>query len=276
MLSRLLKYDFRAMLKYWWIAALSSMGLSVLGGVCAVILDNEYNQHFSFTAIAGLGIILTVLGMSAFMVLSQVLIYVRFYRHFYTDEGYLTFTLPVKRCHLLSSKVIAAVTTTVLTGIVLVADLVIIMAIVQGDKLFDAALWERRLRVVRDLWNSVGGGFFVTYGVEILLLLLSLAVFSVMLMFCCITFAGVVVKKHKVLAAIGFCYGASAVLSFVMQWVTLFGIYGVEGWFYTLSDAAVKSVIALALLAIILFVALVSVGLYVLNLWMIDRRLNLS
>lgn len=276
MLSRLLKYDFRAMLKYWWIAAVSSMGLSVLGGFCAVILDNEYNQHFSFTAIAGLGVFLTALGMVAFLVLSQVLIYLRFYRHFYTDEGYLAFTLPVKRCHLLSSKLIAATTTTVLTGIVLVADLAIIMAIFQGDKLFDMALWERRLRVVRDVWNALGGGYFVTYGVEVLLLLLATVIFSVLLMYCCITVAGIVVKKHKVLAAIGFCYGTSALISFVVQWMTLFGIYGIEGWFYTLPEATVKAVWALALLAGLLFLGLLSVGLYVLNLWMIDRRLNLN
>lgn len=275
MLSRLLKYDFRTMLKYWWIAALSTMGLSVIGGICAVILDNEYNKHFSFQGIAALGVFLTALGMMAFLVLSQVLVYVRFYRHFFTDEGYLAFTLPVKRCHLLSSKLIAASTVSVLTGIVLVADLFIVMAILLGDRLFDVQNWERLLRIITDVWKSLGG-YMITYGVEILLLLLALTVFSVLLMFCCITFAGVVVKKHKVLAAIGFCYGASAILSFIMQWVMLFGTYGIEGWFYTLPEATLKAVIAVTLLSMILFVALLSIGLYVLNLWMIDRRLNLS
>ena len=275
MLSRLLKYDFRAVLKYWWIAALTSVGLSVVGGVCAVILDNDYNQHFSFQAIAGLGIFLVILGLSAFLMLSQILIYVRFYRHFFTDEGYLTFTLPVKRSQLLTSKLITATTVSVMTGAVLLTDVAIIVAFLLGDRLFDAEMWERRFRVIRDLWNTLGG-YMPVYIVEFLLLLLALTVFSALLLFCCITFASIVVKKHKAIAAIAISYAASGVISFVMQWVFMFGVYGVDAWLAPLPEGALKAVIAFALLAFTLFTTVASVGLYILNLWMIDRRLNLS
>ena len=275
MLSRLLKYDFRAMLKYWWIAALTSVVLSVVGGVCVVILDNDYNRHFSFQAIAGLGIFLVVLGLAAFVILSQILIYVRFYRHFFTDEGYLTFTLPVKRCDLLTSKLITAVTVTVMTAAVLLMDVVIIAAISLGDRLFEPQLWERAWSIVRELWHSLGGYLFI-YAAQGLLLMLVVTVMSAMLLFCCITLAGVVVKKHKALAAIGISYGVSGAISFVMQWVSLFGLYGVEEWFAPLPESTIKAVISLVLLVFTLFAGFVSVGLYIFNLWMIDRRLNLS
>lgn len=275
MLSRLLKYDFRAMLKYWWIAALTSAGLSIVGGLCIVVLDNEYNRHFSFQAMAGLGIFLVVLGLSAFMILSQILIYVRFYKHFFTDEGYLTFTLPVRRCDLLTSKLITAVTVTVMTGAVLVADGVIIAAISLGDRLFDPKMWDRLWTIVRDLWNDLGG-YLIAYAVQLVLLLIVVTVMSVMLLFCCITLAGIVVKKHKVLAAIGFCYGVSGVISFVMQWLMMFGMYGADSWIVPLPESTLKAVISLALLTFTLFAGLLAVGLYLFNLWMIDRRLNLS
>lgn len=275
MLSRLLKYDFRAMLKYWWIAALTSVALSVVGGACIVILDNEYNRHFSFQAIAGLGIFLVILGLAAFMIMSQILIYVRFYRHFYTDEGYLTFTLPVRRCDLLTSKVVTAVTVTVMTAAVVLIDGVIIAAISLGDRLFEAQLWERVWSIARDLWDTLGG-YLIVYGIQFLLLMLVATVMSVLLLFCCITLAGIVVKKHKVLAAIGICYGVSGAISFVMQWVTMFGLYGVDSWIVPLPESTVKAVVSLALLTFTLFAGLVSVGLYLFNLWMIDRRLNLS
>ncbi len=275
MLSRLLKYDFRAVLKYWWIAALTSMALSLVGGICVVILDNEYNHHFSFQAVAGLGIFLVIMGLAAFMILSQILIYVRFYRHFYTDEGYLTFTLPVRRCDLLTSKLITAVTVTVMTLVVLLADGAVIAAISLGDRLFEQALWDRVWSIARELWNSLGGYVFV-YAAQGLLLLLAVTVMSAMLMFCCITLAGVVVKKHKALAAIGICYGVSGAISFVLQWVSLFGLYGVDEWFAPLPESTIKAVISLVLLVFTLFAGFVSVGLYIFNLWMIDRRLNLS
>ncbi len=275
MLSRLLKYDFRAILKYWWLAAVTSVGLAALGGVCAVILDNDYIRQISFKTIAGLGLFLSILGMVAFVILSEILIYVRFYRHFFTDEGYLTFTLPVKRSDLLTSKVVSATAVSVMTGIVVTVDIGIIIAFLLGDRLFDAQMWERRFEVIRDLWNVLGV-YLILYILQFLLLMLALTVVSILLMYCCITIAGIVVKKHKVLAAIGICYAASGVVSFVTQWVFLFGIYGVGAWFSSLSEGALMGVIALILAVFILFVAAVSVGLYVLNLWMIDRRLNLS
>lgn len=275
MLSRLLKYDFRAVLKYWWIAALTSMALSLVGGICVVILDNEYNRHFSFQGIAGLGIFLVVLGLAAFMILSQILIYVRFYRHFFTDEGYLTFTLPVKRCDLLTSKLITSVSVTVMTLAVLLADGAIIVAISLGVRLFEASLWERVWSVVRELWKSLGGYLFV-YAAQAVLLMLAVTVMSVMLMFCCITLAGIVVKKHKALAAIGISYGVCGAISFVLQWVSLFGLYGVDEWFAPLPENTIKMIISVVLLMFILFAGLLAVGLYVFNLWMIDRRLNLS
>ncbi len=275
MLSRLLKYDFRAILKYWWLAAVTSVGLAAIGGVCAVILDNNFVQQIAFKTIAGLGLFLSILGMVAFTILSEILIYVRFYRHFFTDEGYLTFTLPVKRSDLLTSKLVSAMTVSVMTGIVVALDIGIIIAFLMGDRLFDAQMWERRLEMIRELWDVLGG-YMILYILQVLLLMLVLTVLSIMLMYCCITVAGIVVKKHKVLAAIGICYAASGVVSFVSQWVLLFGIYGVGAWFSPLSEAALKGVIALVLAVFILFVAAISVGLYVLNLWMIDRRLNLS
>ena len=38
MMKKLLKYDLRAIFKYWWIVALSSLGLSFIGGISLKIL----------------------------------------------------------------------------------------------------------------------------------------------------------------------------------------------------------------------------------------------
>ena len=41
MLKKLLKYDLKSVFKYWWIAAVTSIGLSALGGLCISIVSSK-------------------------------------------------------------------------------------------------------------------------------------------------------------------------------------------------------------------------------------------
>ena len=76
MLAKLLKYDFKSLLKYWWIAAISSIGLSILGGSCITLINTERELPSVVYVTATFGILATVLGMSAFMNLITILIFV--------------------------------------------------------------------------------------------------------------------------------------------------------------------------------------------------------
>ena len=118
MLLKLLKYDLRSVFKYWWIAALSTLGLSVLGGFCILILDSSIIANV-YQILAGFAMGVVILGFVAFLILSQILVFMRYYKNFFSDEGYLTFTLPVKRTHLITSKLITATLNIVCTAIVL-------------------------------------------------------------------------------------------------------------------------------------------------------------
>ena len=48
-------------------------------------------------------VIACVMAIIASAVVTELLVFVRFYKNFFTDEGYLTFTLPVSRKDLLLS-----------------------------------------------------------------------------------------------------------------------------------------------------------------------------
>lgn len=45
MLKKLLKYDLKAVFKYWWIAAISTLGLSVLGGFAVTVLRDTVSTE---------------------------------------------------------------------------------------------------------------------------------------------------------------------------------------------------------------------------------------
>ena len=106
MLKKLLKYDLKSVFKYWWIAAIASLGLSAAGGFCISVMMAEKDVPALIAVLIVLTLLFSIIGIVAFSILSYILLYVRFYKNFFTDEGYLTFTLPVKRSQLLNSKLI--------------------------------------------------------------------------------------------------------------------------------------------------------------------------
>ena len=276
MLKKLLKYDLSAIFKLWWIMAVSSLGLSVIGGLCLKTLTSmEANEMSPIIVImAALGIVATVIGLSAFLVVTMILIYVRFYKNFFTDEGYLTFTLPVKRSQLLNSKLISTFVATIATYVVLIFDVILLLAI--GIPEFLSS----------DVWKMLGhffgvtvkemGIYFFIYAIEILLLAFLTSLSSMLLVYICITLASVIVKKARVITAIGIYYGATTVVTFSAELVYLFGIMFLGNTITNLSASATMGAIALILLVLTVFIAAITTALYLIEYYLLDKKLNLA
>ena len=275
MLKKLLKYDFRAVFKYWWIAALSSLLLSIGGGSCLSILLSERELPTAVNVMSVLALILVIFSYAAFSILTVILVFTRFYKNFFSDEGYLTFTLPVKRSQLLNSKLIMSATTMCTTALVCIFNVLVLLCIGFADEVFTTSFWNQ----VSYFFKMVGetlGFYCVIYVLEILILLILLTVFSNLFLFACITFASIITKKAKVLAAIGIYYVANGIFSFAFQIFYLFGMTSLASWLSRLPAESGYGIISLILLGIIFFVGLFCALLYTLQYWMIDRKLNLN
>lgn len=275
MLNKLLKYDFKSVLKYWWIAALSSFALSLVGGVCITLLNVERELPEIVNVMATIALTLIILAISFFSVLSLILVLIRFYKNFFTDEGYLTFTLPVKRIQLLNSKLITGVTTMLIAGVVCIVDVLTMLCIGFADKIFTKDFFRNVSEFLVDLIDELGL-YLIAYIAEGLILILLSLSFSILFLFCCITFASIITKKAKVITAIGIYYGANSIFSFVIQIFYMFGIMSLENWLAALPINTIQPLITLILLGIILFVAIFCALLYTLQYWMLDRKLNLN
>ena len=116
MLLKLLKNDLKSVFKYWWIGAVISFCLSFAGGFLLNILNNNAYYSDLLTALCTIAFVFVICGISAFSFLYLILVVIRYYRNFFTDEGYLTFTLPVKRNQLLLSKFITSIIASATTG----------------------------------------------------------------------------------------------------------------------------------------------------------------
>lgn len=275
MFSKLLKHDTRAILKYWWIGAVVSLGISALGGICMQINNVEYTKYSTIIAFAGVGTFFSIVGIVLLPLFTEVLLLVRYYKHFFTDEGYLTFTLPVKRTQLLDSKVFTAFIFNTASILLVAIDALIMFSIGAPDIVFDAGTWQDVFKEIGDLFSAFGG-YSVPYILLSVLIIISFLLLQSLFVFACITLASSIVKKHKILAAIGIYYGASIAFAVLLNIMTLGGLPTVLNHISQLEGGSFIAATLFVLVGVLGILILALGGLYFFVLYLLDRRLNLE
>lgn len=281
MLRKLLKYDFRSVFKFWWIAALISTALSTLGGFCLKVIKDATSEFVTIQppmvllVSSWLMFILAILALSVFAVLTAIMIYVRFYQNFFTDAGYLTFTLPVKRTLHLNSKLIMGFVTQFATTFTIVVNICLMLGIAFAEEIFTKEVWDAVVKGVKVFfeelkWDSV------VFIIEIILISVLVSLFNILFTYACITFASTITKRAKIITAVGIYYGASGLLSFVIQMLYLFGSTTVIDFIDKQPDNMASIILILIALIVLLFVASVCALLYTFEHWMLERKLNLA
>lgn len=275
MLKKLLRYDFKSLLKFWWIAAVSTVGLALLGGWSITIFDSDKDLPEMLYIVAMLAAIIAVLGGVAFAIMTVILLFSRFYKNFFTDEGYLTFTLPVKRSSLLNSKLISGTATVLMTGFVIVVDILIALCIAYHEYIFTQEFWSDLFKAIADYFERYGG-YAVFAIVQSIVSALLTVVISVLFAYCCITIASIIAKKAKVITAIAIYYIANSTVVFGLTMYNLFAMGTLYDWIYDLPAYYENPTMALVTLCSLLFKGIFCAVLYVFQYWMLDKKLNLS
>ncbi len=283
MLRKLLKYDLRSVFKFWWILALTSVGLSAICGLCFNIFINITTTLPEPDNIVLLllgmivfyaGCFILAFGLAGFMIATMIFIFVRFYRNLYSDEGYFTFTIPASRSQLLLSKLIMAMLVMLAADAVLFLD-AIVTVIVAATAAPD--FWQILATWFRSAFEMIiANPILILYAIEVFLLFVVCQLFFVLLIFVCITTGATIVKKAKLWVGIGLFYAASLIVEFVTLYPGMFGIMSISIWLIEMPPVAGKAVLALILLCLTVFVAAAAWILYTLQLWMMDKKLNLT
>lgn len=285
MFRKLLKHDMKAVGRLWWLMAITVLGASVIGSLTLRFIlgyadSMEEDGLMGFVVVAAyLLVMLCFVVLVSSVAVTELLSWWRYYKNLFTDEGYLTFTLPASRKQILLAKTVNSFIWTGLHFLLWLVCAVIIMLIAPpAEGLFSSVAFEWVARMIADAWSAVGA-WLILYAVLALLLFAMMAVFGILLVFLCITIGSVVAKKVKLLVAIAVYYGVSMVLTFVVQ---IFGVIGLlvmaEGMATLLADATVvqgHTVIMLILMIACTAVAAAVSIIYFVNLHLIERRLNL-
>ena len=289
MFKKLLRYDIKAISRFWWIGAVVSLGSGFVGallmrGFIEVIDSDSYDPFVELFAIFGMiAALFCILAMVLSFFLTTVLVFARFYKHLFTDEGYLTFTLPVSRSSILLSKTVNAVIWFSLHSVVLVVSFLLFFLIVIPPEEGAFFLSFEAFKFIGDLfvgaWETVGG-WLIVYILEALIFFLFSTLFSISLIHFCIAFASSLVKKAKVLVAIGIYYAVSSVQSMILQFI--FYLYGgiltetIADLMQNSTPFAANAAAATFFLAVIAAFAAVAFILYSVTQYLIDRKLNLA
>jgi len=276
MLARLMKHEWRATARMQLVLALAALGLGVLATValrifmCVVHLGGADDLLILLTLPLLLVVGVGVLTVAFYPTLSQLLLAVRFYRHKFTDQGYLTFTLPVNAHQLLLSAMVNMILWQVVALVVVVADFALLLLF--GTTATSIVNTEV-LRGFFEAMRQFGTLMQDALGTQPWALLPTIAVsfvFAPMMMLLSIVAGASLAKKHKALAAFGIYYGISTLYSTVMSFQSMIFalLMGPDG----LSIAGMYN--GMYLLQALTMLVLAAAG-YGISYYLMHRKLNL-
>lgn len=220
MFAKLLKHEWKANSRILWILSLGVLGISVLE---TFLLRFVVSGIENMPEIIMLPIMLFIVGgffaMLAYSVGVHFLLLARFYKNKFTDEGYLTFTLPVTTHQILLSSLLNYLFWTVISTVVTVfAFSMPILVGTTQNRFINRELIEGFSFVFKVLSSQSEVNGYVTL---VLISGVVSVVSSMMLMHAAIAMGAVLAKKHKILAAFGCYYGFSMVLGTVSSVLTV-------------------------------------------------------
>lgn len=285
MLGKLLKYEWKGLYSPLLIM------LAVLGGTtaltCSVILtiNPKYDETIAWYSIMALvlSIFLYYFGLIGCTLGTTLIIAIRFYKTCYTDQGYLTHTLPVSTKQLLNAKILASIFTYMLMLLAIAATIFIIIQVAMHHifSLMPGDYNELRREFSREfslLLYDFEDEFGISFGAycAYLIAYFVIAVFSnIVTVLGCVSL-GQLYTKHRVAGAIL----AYFIVQFIMQ---------IIGYFCTVpmytrmlvadtynSDMTPFGIMSPTLNLTLLVSVIVAVGMYFINLHMMTKKLNLE
>lgn len=276
MLGKLLKYDFGALAKILGPMQLVAVGVIFLASVSGFVgywvneLSSEYMDFLQITAFAGVG--MGLLALCCLIPATLVIVLYRFYSNFFTDQGYLTFTLPVKASELLWSKLIAGgVWILISSCVAMLGCLIINICIVGLTDSFDLAdsipYWILNVYVGWGTFEDDLLGFvFAIIG-----FLISLAS-VLMVAFLSLTLGATWAKQHKLASGILLFIGISCATNIFFGMMDFFVLFEV---FWDL-DSGMSSAVGMFIYGLhILRDVVLCVGGFCLTWFCLHKRLNL-
>ena len=257
MLTKLLKHEFRATARIMGPLYLVLLAVALGFNFSARLMDSG---NFVLNMLAALVVMAYVVAITAVFIVAFILMLQRFYKNLLGDEGYLMHTLPVRSWQLVLSKLICALATTVVNGIVGILAMFLMMPL-NWDEIFDTQLWQAVFR------NLVQQPDIILYFLEFLLLLLVMCAAMFMNFYLAMSIGHLFSRRRILMSVVAF-FGLNILDSVITS--TLHNM-DMMNWLYgmDLSDHAGYWLGILLLL-------IPTVIMFLLTSWILKHKLNLE
>lgn len=295
MLKKCLKYDLAAVFRILWILLIIMLGAVLAAGVgmrvcieSAQFLGTEPHDPspiIMFPVILGvfggyfsaIGCFIAAVGCAT---VCTILTYWRVYSNFFTDEGYLTFTLPVKRSTLYLSKVITCTVVELASlAVILVGGVCAVLIAIPFDAYpFFPDIFKEMGTAFTEMWGTVGIWPLVWLLLMPLFMVANLLA-SNGLVLLCLTLGSAIFKKGKLIASIGIYWLVNRLSGVLAEIVVFPLIFGMSGLMMVMESAGGFVTGLTVTVAILIGVAMTACGaalLHFINLTILERKLNLA
>lgn len=283
MFAKLLKYEWKATGRLLGILSLAAALAGASGAASLHFILNyatgasssadEAEQMVEAIAISGLSMLLlfVILALAAYYAGTQIVLLYRFYKSKFTDEGYLTFTLPVRNQQIVLSSWVNMLIWSAISGLIVAASSVAMVFVIRRgmEQLFtDIGAIDAPMDIFGDIFKDAvaqyGAGYYIMNVFSAVINWL----IAPLIMMTCITVGAVGAKKHKILLAITIYYGYSMLSGIVKTVVSAV----VEILALTTGTQALTE---LTVTANVLIQLLLGVLCWILTNYLMRRKLNL-
>ena len=272
MFKKLLKHDFRSIKKTLGLPALVALAMAVIVSIIGMTIikstmNSDSESGLGLFIIAALLLYFSFIALFVVLIGTQVMIYVNFYKNLMTDEGYLTFTLPVKPKQIIFSKMTNGVIWSVITGVAsfLAILVVLIVAVLMFPEMAtpDTSVPIETTTTVWSVLNVIIGIFY-----------LIMSYFASQLLYFVIIFLSANNSKgtNKPVKIVLSIFGVNIGISIISGIVSLI----IEGIAEIIAQANYEIVNFITLCINLIIVSALAVGMYFLLKYLMEKKLNLA
>ena len=283
MLGKLIKHEWRGY-KVSLIIIFAVLAVTtLLTGLMIQTINPDHDD-----VVSGLSLMITIFsiflyyfGIIGCILGSMLVIAVRFYKTCYTDQGYLTHTLPASPVQILSSKIITAVLHYMLVAAGIVVSFIIIAmsAFFRGEQLNPSEFSNVSFG---ELYSEININFENEFGVSLTLYFIVILLFAIISLISTIIITlgcvslGQLFTKHRIIGAIIAFFGVNTILQ-IISFVATIPMYIKIGAaeMYNQNMTPFEA-ISPSFLITILGTVVMAVIMYFVNLHMMTKKLNLE
>lgn len=289
MLGKLIKYDFKALKKTLLPLCFGAVALSVFVTLLMKLffLYKDYSYNLSrvlddiFGTVLSLLLIFGFLGLVAAAIVSWFLILKRYYQNLFKDDGYLTFTLPVKTSGILLSKLISSTIWSLITSLFAIVSIAIFVVFGTSRQFINMDAIDTFSRIWEAYWSTplLTLKDYIIIPIIFTLLVLSSVVQNILLLFLAITLGNQVSRKHKILGSVGMYFVvntvASIIVSTAMILLTYAGLEQIDNdSIFSITPG--MDIVYIYLSVVIVISAALSVAYFFVNKYILKNHLNLE